>query len=126
MHYQTHIGAAVLILAYMLAAKLKVLPTVQGFQEFVSTFNTKAGNIFILGAMSLLFFETAVHMTYWCLDRLSEGKLTVDNAVMMLGLTFVTGSCFGGSFGAMLKVMSGEDVIIPKEPPQPGAQEKPV
>ena len=44
MHYQTHIGAAVLILAYMLAAKLKVLPTVQGFQEFVSTFNTKAGN----------------------------------------------------------------------------------
>lgn len=108
-NYGVHVGLIVVIVAYGILAKAKLLPSVDALQEFASMLNSKGGNILVLAGLSLLFFETAVHMTYWCLDRMNEGKLTVDNAVMMMGLTFITGSCFGGAFSSMLKVMSGEN-----------------
>ena len=108
-HYEVHAGLFILLAFYAILAKAKLLPTTDAMQEFASMLNSKGGNILVLAALSLLFFETAVHMTYWCLDRMQAKTLTVDNAVMMMGLTFITGSCFGGAFSSMLKVMSGEN-----------------
>lgn len=85
------------------------LPSVDSIQALAAVTNSKGGNILVLGTMSLIFFFTAMRLTYWCLDRMIDGKLTADNAVVMMGLTFVTGSAFGGSFSSMLKAMSGEN-----------------
>jgi hypothetical protein len=91
------------------------LPSVDSIQALAAVTNSKGGNILVLGTMSLIFFFTAMRLTYWCLDRMIDGKLTADNAVVMMGLTFVTGSAFGGSFSSMLKAMSGENAKIPED-----------
>jgi len=87
------------------------LPPIETIQQLATITNTKGGNIFILATMSIIFFFTAIRMTYWCLDRVAAKAFTADNAVLMLGLSFVTGTAFGGAFSSMLKAMSGEPPI---------------
>jgi hypothetical protein len=111
MNWELHAAPIILLIAYGLFAKFKILPTTEGVQDFASMLNSKGGNILILGTFSLFFFITGMRMVYWCLEQNIEGKLSADNAVMMMGITFVTGSCFGGSFSSMLKVMSGESPV---------------
>lgn len=108
MSLELHLAPLILLVAYGVFARYKLLPNIDSLQQFASMLNSKGGNILILGTMSLYFFVTGIRMTYWCLEQAVAGKLSADNAVMMMGLTFVTGSCFGGAFSAMLKVMSGD------------------
>lgn len=106
----TIVGA---MIAYTVLAYRHALPAVSSVQELANVVNTKGGNILVLVALTMLFFFTGVGMVYWMLDRIQEGKLSVDNAVLMMGLSWVTGTAFGGAFSAMLKVMSGENPIPP-------------
>jgi hypothetical protein len=91
------------------------LPSVQSIAALASVTNSKGGNILVLAAFSTLFFFSAVKMIYWSIEKMIEGKLEPANAVVMMGLTFVTGSAFGGSFSSMLKAMSGEAVAPSSE-----------
>jgi hypothetical protein len=109
---EAHLALFALIILYGILAAKHLLPSISSLQGFADLLNSKGGNILVLLILSLLFFETGVRMIYWCLERAIEGKLNADNAVMMMGVTFITGSCFGGSFSSMLKVMSGETPTI--------------
>ena len=104
---------ALIVLSYLVLALRGKLPSVEAIQEFASVINSKGGNILWLGFFTLLFFSASVSMFYWAMNRIIEGKLTPDNAVLMMGLQFVTGVAFGGSFASMLKVMSGENPSLP-------------
>ena len=82
--------------------------SVQAVQELANVVNTKGGNILVLMGLTLIFFFTGIGLIFWSLNRMLEDKLTADNAVLMMGLSWVLGTAFGGSFSSMLKVMSGE------------------
>lgn len=103
------------VIVYLVLAYRRLLPSVDSLQSLATVANTKGGNILVLLFLTLVFFFTGIGLIYWSLNRMVEGKLSADNAVLMMGLSFVLGTAFGGSFSSMLKVMSGED---PK--PTPG------
>lgn len=105
--------AAGIVLLYAFMAYRKVLPSVQAVQDLATLVNTKGGNILVLLFLTMVFFFTGVGLIYWALNRMQEGKLAADNAVLMMGLSWVLGTAFGGSFSSMLKVMSGENPIPP-------------
>ena len=100
------------------------LPSVNSIQSLAQVVNTKGGNILVLGAMSMVFFYAAIHLIYWTIERMMEGKLKPENAVIMMGLTFVTGTAFGGAFSSMLKAMSGEPSESPNVSTPPDAAKK--
>jgi hypothetical protein len=104
-----YLGIGMIMLIYFVLAYTKKLPSVESIQSLATVVNTKGGNILALAAFTLVFFFTGLGLIYWALNRIAEGKLTADNAVLMMGLSWILGSAFGGSFSAMLKVMSGEN-----------------
>lgn len=100
----------VLILTlWLLLVKWGRHPSISDILSIVSVVNSRGGNILVLGGISLYFFTTAVRMFQFSLHEVAEKRLTPDNAVLMMGLQFVTGVAFGGAFGAMLKAMTGGD-----------------
>lgn len=86
------------------------LPTTDAIQDLATVLATKGGNIMILTSMGLIFFFAGLRLIYYCLSLSIDGKVSTDNAVMMLAITFVTGTAFGGTQGALLKTMTGENV----------------
>ena len=84
------------------------LPRVATVHEFFDALNSRGGNIVILGLMSIAFFKSAMQMFYWTMDKIVDGKVSADNAILLAGFSFVTGTAFGGSFSSMLKGMTGE------------------
>jgi hypothetical protein len=86
----------------------KRMPSVEHMKEFATILNSKGGNIFVLMVMSLWFFILGMRFFYYSLGLIVQGKLTPDNAVLLMGVTFITGSAFGGFSGALLKTMTGE------------------
>lgn len=88
----------------------KKLPTVESIQGLATVSATKGGNIIILMVMAFSFFFAGMRLIYYCLGLSVDGKITVDNAVMMLAISFVTGTAFGNVMGALLKTMTGENV----------------
>lgn len=91
----------------------KKLPPVESLQNLATLVNTKGGNILVLAGFSLVFFFTSLGLIYWALNRMAEGKLSADNAVLMMALSWLLGTAFGGSFSSMLKVMTGEETQVP-------------
>ena len=112
-------AVAIIVGFYALFLYLGKLPSIDSIQALANVVNTKGGNILALGMFSLVFFFTGLGLIYWSLNRMMEGKLTVDNAVLMMGLSWISGTAFGGAFSSMLKVMSGEN-------PEPPVTEKTV
>lgn len=106
---------ALLVLTYGVLAYAGKLPAVSSIQDLSNVINSKGGNILWLGGFTLIFFSAGMGLLYWSMNRVIEGKLTPDNAVLMMGISWITGSAFGGSFSSMLKVMSGENPT-----PRPG------
>lgn len=86
------------------------LPTTESIQALATITATKGGNIIILVIMAMAFFFAGMRLIYYCLSLSIDGKLSTDNAVMMLAITFVTGTAFGATLGALLKTMTGENV----------------
>lgn len=104
---------AVLAVLYLVMAYRHLLPSVISIQELANTVNTKGGNILVLLTLTLIFFFTGMGLIYWSLNRMNEGKLSADNAVLMMALSWILGTAFGGAFSSMLKVMSGENPVPP-------------
>lgn len=84
-------------------------PKMSSMREFVNLANTRGGNIVVLSVFSIWFFQSSMRLFYYAFDEVAEKRLTVDNALIMMALQFVTGAAFGGAFGAMLKTMTGSD-----------------
>lgn len=99
-------GLFLLWLTYMLRNKL--FPGEESFSGFATVINSRGGNIVLLAVMSLFFFVHSMRLIYQLIDMAKDGKIDATNAIAMMGIQFVTGSAFGGSFGALLKTMTGE------------------
>ncbi len=106
-YYQ--IGMALVIAVFCVLLWFQKLPSVESLQNLANTVNTKGGNILTLAFFTILFFFTGLGFAYWTLNRMIEGKLSADNAIVMTGMQWIMGAAFGGSFSSMLKVMSGEN-----------------
>jgi hypothetical protein len=88
----------------------KRMPSIQGLIDCANILNSKGGNLLLLALMSAGFFWSAVHFAYYLIELMVNKTLTADNAIALSTFNFVTGTAFGGAFGALLKGMSGEAV----------------
>jgi hypothetical protein len=89
----------------------KAWPSAEVTRDLVALLNTKGGIILLLWITSLIFFAVGMKMVYWGVNRMLEGKLSTDNALILSAFNWITGSAFGGAFGALLKTMVGEDSV---------------
>ena len=101
---------ALLIVLWAFMQWHQKLPSTESIQNLATVLATKGGNIMILAGMGFVFFFAGLRLIYYCLSLSIDGKVSTDNAVMMLAITFVTGTAFGGTQGALLKTMTGENV----------------
>ncbi len=102
-----HFGAfCILVLLYFVAARYRLLPSMQAFKDFADAFNSAGMHILILSLFSAWSTTIAVRYIYYVLtlpgDTISKGQATIA-----VGITFVTGSLSGTFIGALLKTMSG-------------------
>jgi hypothetical protein len=87
----------------------KAWPDAQVIHDAIEMLNSKGGIILLLWLTSMMFFGAGIEMVYWGVNKMIEGKLTTDNALILSSFNFITGSAFGGAFGALLKTMTGEE-----------------
>jgi len=99
----------VIFLTFVVLAVMRRLPEPWVIKHYVSALNDRGGNIVVLCMMSAWFFSVSVRIFYYAFQLLSEKKLDPDNAILLMAVQFVTSSAFGGSFGALLKTMTGSD-----------------
>lgn len=116
--FATYFPILATLLVVVLLGAFKLWPSIDTLNALANLMNTKGGNILLLGFLSIFFFLIGIRFIYWTLERMIENKLTVDNAMIMLGVNFVTGTAFGGAFSSMLKTMTGESA-----PSMPGTKE---
>jgi hypothetical protein len=81
-------------------------PTMKAFQDFVDTINTAGGHIVILTIFTGWFFVSAMRFFFHTLG-LPDEVITKHDAIIMNAVSFLTGSAFGGAWGALIKTMSG-------------------
>jgi hypothetical protein len=81
-------------------------PTMKSFQDFVDTINTAGGHIVILTIFTGWFFVSAMRFFFHTLG-LPDEVITKHDAIIMNAVSFLTGSAFGGAWGALIKTMSG-------------------
>ena len=103
------IAALSVLVTYLVLTWLEKLPPVSSVQALVAQANSRGGNIIVLGTLSMVFFHSSMKLFYNLMDRLQDGKITPDNAVALTAISFVSGTAFGGAFGALLKTMTGEN-----------------
>ena len=106
---------AVFLLIWLVLIYTKRAPSVSSIREFVDIFSDRGGVIVMLGALSIYFFISAMRLFYVAITLMGDNKLDPQNSIILMGIQFVTGTAFGGSFGAMLKTMNGQ--APPPEPP---------
>ena len=103
-------------------------------RELVAILNTKGGNIILLAFFSMAFFYSSMQMFYFGLNLIVDKKISPENAVLLMGIAFVTGSAFGGAFGALITMLSGEGRSAERQadkgriaapPPEPSAPQGP-
>jgi uncharacterized membrane protein len=116
---------ALLALATILMLKFGP-PSRETIHYVVELANTKGGSIMILGCMSMFFFIIGIRLVYWSANMEIDHKLESDNAMVLSAMQWITGSAFGGAFGAMIKTMTGDDpsrkatiTVESPETPQP-------
>lgn len=83
-------------------------PSVSSLQDLASAINSRGGNIIVLLGLTLIFHLTGMRFIYYVIGQIELGKVTASDAIVALGVTYITGTCFGGAFGALLKTMTGE------------------
>jgi hypothetical protein len=94
---------------FVALAYLRRLPEPWVIKHYFSALNDRGGNILVLVLMSAWFFSVSVRIFYYAFELLSKKQLDPDNAILLMAVQFVTSSAFGGSFGALLKTMTGSD-----------------
>lgn len=114
-----HLAVTILIfLTYLLLVFTNRLPTMQSVKDLADTVNTAGGHLILLALFSWYFFGVAMQFIYHVL-AMPEEIITKQNAVVMMSIAFVTGTAFGGAWGALLKTMSGgkaNGLLPPSEP----------
>ena len=91
-HFHLLIWTLVILSFYSYLQGHNLLPSISGFQAFVSSFNSRGGNILVLS-----FFIG------WILVEVHWGMMPLD---------FWTGTAFGAFAGALLKTMTGGDSTV--------------
>lgn len=104
--WQQYAFLGALILLYLVLVFTKNLPSMKSFQEFADTINSAGGHIIILSIFSGWFFMTAMRFFFHVL-ALPDEMITKHDAIIMTGVGFLTGTAFGGAWGALIKTMSG-------------------
>lgn len=92
-------------------------PTADSWRAFVNVLDSRGGNILILLGGTIYSFRAAMRLFYHAIDLVVEGKLGKDDAILLMALTFVTGTVFGQFSGALMKTLHGKD----EPPPANGA-----
>jgi len=112
------VGAGVFAVILLLLIFSDRIPSIGTIREFVEIINTRGGNIMLLAFFVWIFFRSAMLFIYHVM-ALAEMPGPVDKAqaVITSGLGFVTGSAFGGAFGALLKTMNPSQVETPPSVP---------
>ena len=105
------VGTALVFLLVFVLIYTKRLPSIQGLIDCANVLNSKGGNLLLLAMMSAWFFYEALHFSDRLITLMITKQLTTDNAIALSMFNFVTGTAFGGAFGALLKGMSGEAVV---------------
>jgi hypothetical protein len=104
--WQQYAVLGTLVLVYLVLVFGNKLPAMKSFQEFTDTINSAGGHIIILSIFSGWFFLTAMRFFFHVLG-LPDEVVTKNNAVIMTAIAFLTGTAFGGAWGALIKTMSG-------------------
>lgn len=91
---------------YLILVFTKKMPAMNSFKNFVDTVNSAGGHILLLAIFSIYFFKVAMQFFYNALN-LPDEIITKRDAILMTGIAFVTGTAFGGAWGALLKTMTG-------------------
>lgn len=110
---------AALLITYLLLVFTKNLPTMASFKDFTDTINTAGGHIVLLSLFSGWFFVTAMRFFLHVLG-LPDDVITKHDAIIMTGVGFLTGTAFGGAWGALIKTMSGGKANGTTPPPTNG------
>ena len=108
-----------LLLCYIFMAHYKLLPSSQGFKDFMDTINSAGGHIVILSVFTYVAIRFAMHFIYWVIS-LPGDVITKQQAQIAVGIAFVTGSLFGTFSAALIKTMSGGKAngsTVPTTPP---------
>lgn len=99
------------------------LPSVTSISALATVMNTRGGNILLLSSLSIAFFVSGIRLIYWSTMLTMQGKIDMKEAVLILpGFGWITGTAFGGAFGALLKTMTGEDQAPPPQETKPTGQ----
>lgn len=101
----------VVIVGFLLLLLANRLPSAQGFSQFVGVMNSRGGNILILLGMVVYFTGKGIQLFYYALELIRYKQLTPDNAILLMGLTWITSQMGGGAMGALLKTMTGSDSL---------------
>jgi hypothetical protein len=105
-----------IVSVYLFLAVSNKLPAVESIRRFISTLDDRGGNIVVLAGFSAWFFTASIRLFYYAISLIANGKIDAKDAILMMALTWVTGSVFGGSFGALLKTLNGQ---VSTPPPNP-------
>ncbi len=95
-----------LVTVFLVLTYTKRLPSMEAFKSFVDAINSAGGHILLLALFSIYFFKVSMQYIYHVLN-LPDDVVSKQNAIIMVGIGFVTGTAFGGSWAALLKTMTG-------------------
>jgi len=98
------------------------LPEPWVLKQYLSAINDRGGNILVLSLMSAWFFAVSVRIFYYAFELLANKRLDPDNAILLMGVQFVSNSAFGMCFGALLKTMTGSDSMTRGTDGAPGSR----
>ncbi len=99
------------------------LPAVSSVRDFVNIWNSRGGNILMLIYLTVYALRVSMRLIYHFVDLISEGKLDEKSAIMMVAVSFVTGSVFGLFSGALIKTMTGTEGGMPVPPVGPNGSQ---
>ena len=100
----------------------KKFPTVEAWEHFLASLNSKGGNILILTILTYLSLIQTVRWFYHILGMIHANQLTESNSFATLGAQFLTTTAFGMFAGALISTLTGNktdsrktDVVVPPE-----------
>ena len=99
-------GIVVLIMVFLLII-LKRMPSVEGFEHFLASLNSKGGNIAILTLFTYIAMVQTVRWFYHILGMVTAHQLTESNSIATLGAQFLTTTVFGMFAGALISTLTG-------------------
>lgn len=80
-------------------------PEVRTIKYFISALNDRGGHLLILLVLVIYFFEHSIGIFKWALTLRVAGKIEAEDAILLMALSFVTGSAFGGAASVFYKTM---------------------